>query len=78
MSESDVYRRQIPTSEADPRTVRVKALKYFHINQETKGFFQFEVIINILVSFHIKTCFRIHQSKHKAWSQCWFNVGPAS
>ena len=27
----------------------LKVLKYFYINQETKGFFQFEVIIHVLV-----------------------------
>ena len=32
------------------RLERVKALKYVYIKQETKGFFQFEISINGLVS----------------------------
>ena len=30
--------------------ITLEALKYFYINQETNGFFQFEMIINVLVS----------------------------
>ena len=30
--------------------VNHEALKYVYVNQKTKGFFQFEIIINILVS----------------------------
>ena len=30
-----------------------EALKYFYVNQETEGIFQFEIIVNVLVSsFH--------------------------
>ena len=34
-----------------------KALKNLYINQETKGFFLFEIIINILVSFRTFECY---------------------
>ena len=30
--------------------LRINPLKYAHKNEETKGFFQFEIIINVLVS----------------------------
>ena len=36
--------------ESDTYFTLIKALKYFYINKEIKGFFQFEIIINVLVS----------------------------
>ena len=36
--------------DAAPALISFKALKYIYINLETKGFFQFKIIINVLVS----------------------------
>ena len=36
---------------AGKKYLNLKALKYFSINQESKGFFQFEIIINVLANY---------------------------
>ena len=46
---TDWWRIQIYMSVYRPLTL--KTLKYVYIKQETKGFFQFEIIMNVLFSF---------------------------
>ena len=33
----------------------LKALTYFYINQETKGIFQFEIVLITLITLHLNT-----------------------
>ena len=42
----------LPANNRD--VVTLTPLKYCHINQETKGFFQIEIIINVLVSYYFR------------------------